>query len=98
MQYINCKCVIFVFSNPAQNNKYFYASIEKDFTILAPTNVAAMKPSPNMADKERVRQLLLNHIVLGQAVQSSQLRKSLTLTTLGGSRLHFQPAKGIRPS
>jgi len=66
---------------------------EKDFTILAPTNVAAMKPSPNMADKERVRQLLLNHIVLGQAVQSSQLRKSLTLTTLGGSRLHFQPAK-----
>lgn len=38
-----------------------------------------MRPSPTADDKDRVRQLLLNHIVLGRAVNiSSDLSSSLT--------------------
>lgn len=44
---------------------------DKEFTILAPSNSAPMRPSPTAEDKDRVRQLLLNHIVLGRAVNLS---------------------------
>ncbi|XP_046652352.1 uncharacterized protein LOC124343179 [Daphnia pulicaria] len=52
---------------------------DKEFTILAPSNSAPMRPSPTADDKDRVRQLLLNHIVLGRAVNiSSDLSSSLS--------------------
>ena len=57
-----------------------------------------MRPSPVSTDKDRVRQLLLNHIVLGRAISVADLSKSnkspLTLTTLGGGQLHFKHRKG----
>ena len=72
---------------------------DKKFTILAPSNRALTRPSsPGAEDRERVRRLLLNHIVLGQAVSSADLiaksQQPLTLTTLGGSQLHFKQRKG----
>lgn len=73
-------------------------SIDKAFTILAPSNGAPTRPSPTAADKDRVRQLLLNHIVLGRAVNVSAdligRSKPLTLTTLGGQQIHLKHRKG----
>ena len=56
------------------------------------------------ADKERVRQLLLNHIVLGPAGNISSLdlssmasgKKSLSLATLGVRHVHLKQTKGIQ--
>ena len=77
---------------------------DKEFTILAPSNNAPMRPSPTAADKERVRQLLLSHIILGRAVNVSSLdlssatnaKKSLSLATLGGRQVHLKQTKGIQ--
>lgn len=84
----------------------FFIIVDKEFTILAPSNQAPTRPSPTAADKDRVRQLLLNHIVLGRAVNiSADLssiddgpgkngKKPLVLTTLGGKQLYFKNRKG----
>lgn len=79
--------------------------IDKEFTILAPKNEAPTRPSPTADDKDRVRQLLLNHIVLGRAVNISsdlsslgnnEKKKPLTLTTIGGRQLHFKNRQGTK--
>jgi len=67
---------------------------DQNFTILAPRNGAAMKPSPiRPSDKERVRELVLKHIILGHAVTTSTLTQTLTLMTLGGTQIRFKPQK-----
>lgn len=62
--------MINVFVSPFSRT-HFLIITDKEFTILAPSNSAPMRPSPTAEDKDRVRQLLLNHIVLGRAVNLS---------------------------
>ncbi|KAL0274146.1 UNVERIFIED_CONTAM: hypothetical protein PYX00_006639 [Menopon gallinae] len=67
---------------------------DKPFTILAPKNQAAASPSLLLAYPDKVKQMLLDHMVLGQKLRLDDITDTFHFKTLGGKVVSVQEING----
>lgn len=68
---------------------------EKPFTLLAPKNKELETTETLLLNSEKVKKMLLNHIVLGQKLRLDDISGAFHFQTLGGKTVSVQEINGL---